>query len=1141
MRKTSSKTPRLLALALIAAAGCSDSSSSGDWPGGPSGQNPPDSQNPPGTQNPPGPGGTRAQSFESDLPSSASSGSRAGGPGSFGEAASDNATAAPSAGVPQNAGTTTPTTSKDPGSISGGDAQRAIVEADIIQIAGERLYALSRVAGLTVIDITDPTHLSILGRYRELNGTPFEMYLRDGVVLAMYSSWGQYTKGKDGNYSYVQTSKVLALDVANPAAISALGSFDVAGEISDSRIVGDVMYVVGYQSGYCWGCTENKPQTAIISLNVKDPRKVSKVDELDYGDANNSYGWNKRSITVTDKRMYVAGPEYGQSQPTGSTIQVVDISDPAGDLVEGTSVKVAGQVSSRWQMDEYQGVLRVISQVPQWSSQGTAKPAVQTFQVTSSQSLTALGNTPLNIPANETLNTVHFDGTRGYAVTSERRDPLFTIDLTDPKNPRQVGQVEVPGWLYHLVPRGNRLIGLGYDQGNAQGAITVSVFDVTDLAAPKLLDRVNFGGNWASLPEDQDRIQKAFAILDDLGLILVPFSGSSDTKLGDVYCNYNYRSGIQMVDLTGDDLTLRGAAPSRGEARRAFIHAQKLLSVSDESVDTFDITNRDQPAAVGKLSIARNVSHALPLANQTVARINEDWYGSQNSTIDFVGVADVDHPERSLSELNLSHLLASNGDCDGNTWIEHAFVQGNQINVTYQRWNYQNDVPGKGGYSTQIQGVLSIDASDATKPVVLSKLETASADGSSDSWYQFYNYYQYGYGPVQTSAVRTSTALVFMEQRSSPTVTHANGSVTYTNEVRLRIVDLTDPAHPVQATLALPHSDAYSGLVVDGANIMLSHFETTTAGRAKFYLDRIDLSTPSKPAIASKVNVPGSLLHYDRAHERLLTSELVRTVVPNVTATVCYARFAYADFDGGNTSGTSSSGGGVVVGPSSNSSPPKDAAPIMTADGGVSSSGDSDAGVSIAVPVTPPPPPPEPTGNCTGYLERLQLVHFVTDGAVLDDTYALGERDRVSSSSLGDARVSAVISHGYQGWYGGPIAIDACFDCGIGNYGGYGASTPAELLTLGGFDTGRFTIGHLTVSDATDPWWGFWGAPPVYASGTRALVQSQSDAVVVDLTDPTKPSILRKVPLYATPQDLQAQGSTVFLALGEQGVQRIDL
>ncbi|MDB4985843.1 MAG: uncharacterized protein JWN04_1021, partial [Myxococcaceae bacterium] len=682
MRKHPSAIHSLLALALVAATGCSDSGSA----------SPPDPNNP---DNPNGPLKTTAESFESDLPSgAASSSSSRGGAVDAASSTAGKGEQAPiaSAPAPHNADVAA-------------DATRAIVEADIIQVDGQRLYALSRVAGLTIIDLTDPSHLSILGRFRELNGTPFEMYLRNGVVLAMYSGWGQYTKQAD-SWAWVQTSKVIALDVGTPSAISVAGTFDVAGEISDSRIVGDVMYVVGYQDGYCWNCDQNKPQTSVLSLSIKDPHKVSKVDELKFADANNSYGWNKRSITVTDQRMYVAGPEYGQNMPTGSTIQVIDISDPTGDLVEGATVQAAGQISSRWQMNEYQGVLRVISQVPSWWSSATERPSVQTFKVTSSQSVTKLASTPLSIPASETLNTVQFDGPRGYAVTSQRTDPLFTIDLSDPSNPKQVGMVEMPGSLYYLAARGDRVIGLGFDQGNPGGGVTVTVFDVSNLASPKLLDRVNFGGSWASLPEDQDRIQKAFKILDDQGLILVPFSGwnYTDTK---GYCYNTYRSGTQLIDLKGDDLSLRGAAPSRGEARRAFLHNEKLLTVSDEAIDTYDISNRDAPTEAGRLTIARYVSHALPLANQTVARINENWYGQQASTIDFVPLASADRPDLSSSELNLSQLLSDNPTCNTYAWIQDAYVSGNQVNVTYERYKYDANNSGNG---QMVNGILSIDA-----------------------------------------------------------------------------------------------------------------------------------------------------------------------------------------------------------------------------------------------------------------------------------------------------------------------------------------------------------------------------------------------------------------------------------------------
>lgn len=1008
----------------------------------------------------PGPEGTPGK-FESDLPQGVSGGATGG----RGESKDDYASAAPTTGSPGSGNNLS----------AGADAQRAIVEADIVQLEGDRLYALSKVAGLTVIDAADPARLSILGRYRELNGTPFEMYLQDGVVLAMYSGWGQYVKSGE-DYSYVTTSKVLALDVKDPRAIVSIGSFDVAGEVSDSRIVGSVMYVIGYQNGYCWGCEENKPRTSVLSLNVADVRAVRKVDELFFADAQNNYGWSKRSVTVTDKRMYVAGPEYGTNAPVGSTIQVVDISDPAGDLVEGASVSASGQISSRWQMDEFQGVLRVVSQIPRWW-QNQTKPMVQTFRVDSAQRLTALGSTELRIPPNEVLNSARFDGPRGYAITSERTDPLFTIDLSDPANPRQVGELVMPGWVYHMEPRGDRVIGLGYDQNNPAGGITVSVFDVSDLATPKLLDRVNFGGRWAQLPEDQDRIHKAFRILPEQSLILVPFSGWGDSTVSDSKCyGYyydGYRSGVQLVDLQGDNLTLRGAAPSRGEARRALIHKDKLLTVSDEAVDTYDFSNRDQPAALGRLNIARNVSVALPLANGFVARVNQDWYGKQSASVDLVALADVEKPELNTGEFDLSTLLAAKNACSGQGYIEDAFVSGNQINVSYQRWDYS------AGREANSYGLATIDASDPSKPVLVSNFVQTESD-SSNPWY---GYYDYGYNANTANTLRTDRALVFLQQR----YLSSNNLGYSTYETRLRVVDLTDPAKPTQSVLALPRSTSFSGLVADGGNVLLSHFESSGSGKARFFIDRVDLSVPGAPKLAGQVNVPGALVHYDRAHGRVLTSELSRVVAPNLTSSECFQRFAYADFD----------------------------YPQNSVD-------------------------PDPRGTCTGYRQTLHLARLAEDGAVLEGSYALAERERLSSSSLGDGRVAAVISRGYSYWYGGRggIAVDCEGPCGY-----YGSETvePVDVLALGGFDTGALVSGRLTVTSTPSPWWGFWGSPPVYANGTRALLQSSTDAAVLDLSDVAAPSIVRKLPLYAPAQRLNASGNLVLMALGMNGVQRVDL
>lgn len=74
-----------------------------------------------------------------------------------------------------------------------------------------------------------------------------------------------------------------------------------------------------------------------------------------------------------------------------------------------------------------------------------ARPA----DIGSSEDITPMGSTAMQLPRPESLRAVRFDGDRGYAITFEQTDPLFTLDLTDPAAPRQVGELEIPGWVTH--------------------------------------------------------------------------------------------------------------------------------------------------------------------------------------------------------------------------------------------------------------------------------------------------------------------------------------------------------------------------------------------------------------------------------------------------------------------------------------------------------------------------------------------------------------------------------------------------------------------------------------------------------------------------------------------------------------------
>jgi hypothetical protein len=718
-----------------------------------------------------------------------------------------------------------------------GGAEREIAEADIIQLQGTTLYAMSRTGGLSLIDVSNPSALKILGRYRT-SFTPFEMYVKDDIVYAMYSDWGQFVlkEGSKDEWVWKQTSQLLALDASDPAHIAKISEFEMLGEISDSRLVGDVLYAVSYQNGNCWGCDTGHPSTNVISINIARPEAPAKVDELIFEDESPEYSWGKRSISVTPERIYIAGPEYGYQQPDNSTIQVVDISDPQGDLEAGTSFTIKGQITSRWQMDEYAGTLRVISQPWTWWN-NDVPPALETFTVTSSQQIDKLAHLDVILPQREQLRSVRFDGTRGYAVTAVQEDPLFTFDISDPAAPKQMGELHMPGFLYHMEPRGDRMLALGYDQGNSAGAITVSLFDVSNLAEPTMIERVNFGGSWAHLPEDQDRIHKVFKIDAENSAIFVPFSGWQPDDAG--YCGKSL-NGVQILDFAADDLALRGMVTSLGQARRAFIAGGALFTVAEQEVAAYDITNRDEPEQLSGAPLALNVSLTLPTGDQLV-RLRQDWY-SESMRLEVVSKDHADAVVASTSFDLTQYLRENHGLASCSYWSpsnEPLFAVGSTVWALindYGYWEYDADGYGK-------SRALLVGFSP----------ETGAVTGSLEVPFQV------GYwGWSNTSRLIKDDVVLLMQQAWDK-----DGS-----QRRLAALDLSNPAAPRLAySLALPADDYYgsTGLLDSGGELVTSYARSVPGkdGVVRHYATRIDISDPLRPTLIGQYNVPGYLVDFD--------------------------------------------------------------------------------------------------------------------------------------------------------------------------------------------------------------------------------------------------------------------------------------
>lgn len=515
------------------------------------------------------------------------------------------------------------------------DASRTVLEADVVQLDHEqnRIYAMSRSGSLAVVDASEAGRLTLLGK-TTLSGEPFEMYRRGDVLLTM-SNFGVRSDGNvaqpltDGAPLPAEDSSasalVTAVDISDPANTRQLTTFRVPGEIADSRIVGNVLYLATYENSQCWGCKDFR--TLVTTFDISDattPRQVDQVAFENPGRAAGNPAWStpwKRSIVATSERLYVGGLSAATGVADEGMIEVLDITDPTGKLTRGASLVTSGPVMSRWQMDESDGVLRVISQRgAARTAAGEAQPDIDTFRIESTTSMPRVGHGTLTLPRQEGLKTVRFDGPRAYAITFLQTDPLFTIDLSDATHPVQRGELQMPGWTYYLEPHGNSVIGLGLDRRDSTGNLNVSVFDVTDLANPKVAQRISFGPTNiytdemitnGVLAEDQDRIQKAFRVFDD-GLIAVPYSGASNYGAGAAGCS---GGGVQLFDWTPTSLKKQAFLPMAGNARRAIRRdsdtMKELIAVSDSNVTSFRIDDHATASSVADVVIGTCVARTV--------------------------------------------------------------------------------------------------------------------------------------------------------------------------------------------------------------------------------------------------------------------------------------------------------------------------------------------------------------------------------------------------------------------------------------------------------------------------------------------------------------------------------------------------
>ena len=219
---------------------------------------------------------------------------------------------------------------------------------------------------------------------------------------------------------------------------------------------------------------------------------------------------------------------------------------------------VTGSVRDRWSLDEHDGLLRVA-----WTREGP-----RMLQDTNGETRQATRNgitilserdgalvptgTIDDLGIDENIQSVRWFDDFAVLVTFRQMDPLYTIDLTDPAQPREIGRLKIPGYSGYLHPiGGDLLLGLGVDatdEGRSRGA-QAAVFFIPHHADPGRVSRERVG-LFSYLPALED--PRGFTWLPDRRTGLTAVEGGDTGRSRLVALHVDAAGALEAHDLATD-------------------------------------------------------------------------------------------------------------------------------------------------------------------------------------------------------------------------------------------------------------------------------------------------------------------------------------------------------------------------------------------------------------------------------------------------------------------------------------------------------------------------------------------------------------------------------------------------------------
>lgn len=441
--------------------------------------------------------------------------------------------------------------------------QEGVDEADVVKTDGRYLYTLKdNGSSVSIVDTVNGKLKEVASVRVEDDDQAREFYVNDGHLI-LVSEFDQ--EREDGTWTYASTdTRVTTYNITDPEKPEKAGEVTQSGSYTSSRLTDGHLYLfTQYSVDVTSGITPKDKKDYIPYVNQQMLEAddiylppfsqaymyevVSSVDVAKPGEIQDT-----KAIFSDGGELYVSNDNiyWYETQWSDKTETVIKrISYKGGKLKAEASGKVDGYINDSFSIDEYDGYLRVVT-----TDDETNGLYILDSNMKEVGSITGLAE-------GEQVYSARLLGDTGYFVTYEQTDPLFSVDLSDPKNPKIIGKLKIPGFSEYLHFYGeNLLLGIGMDvdeDGFTTNGVKLSMFDISDSSDVKEIQKYTL-----------ENVYSAAVMYDYKAVLIDPEKNvigfAADGNNGENYYVFSYNDTNGFECLMNETVNGNGYQSARG-------------------------------------------------------------------------------------------------------------------------------------------------------------------------------------------------------------------------------------------------------------------------------------------------------------------------------------------------------------------------------------------------------------------------------------------------------------------------------------------------------------------------------------------------------------------------------------------------